>query len=138
MHFNLTISHDVRLAQAVRQIAERVAQCAGFASADAMRLAASVGQADETLLARASAEGGESLDIRFDRDARVLDVTFRYRPSGGSRPGAAVDPSLSGEAMRQGMDSVEFGAEGAMQYCRLRRALPHEKVGHDCEMPLPD
>jgi acyl-CoA reductase-like NAD-dependent aldehyde dehydrogenase len=55
VHFNLTISHDVRLAPAVRQVAERAAQCAGFDAADAMRLAASVGHAAETLLSRVAA-----------------------------------------------------------------------------------
>ena len=137
MHFNLTISHDVRLAPAVRQVAERAAQCAGFDAGEAIRLAASVGQAAETLLSRVP-PGGDGVAVRFERDGRFLEVTFRYRPEGGTRPGASVDPSLSGEAMRQGMDSVEFGAEGDMQYCRLRRALPHEKTDHKCEMPPPE
>jgi hypothetical protein len=135
VHFNITIARDVLFAPAVRKIADRAAQCAGFASADAIRLAASVGRAAETLLARDSAEGGETVEVRFEHDARVLDVTFRYRPAGGGRPGASVDPSLSGDALRQGMDSVEFGADGAIEYCRLRRALPREKVDHQCEMP---
>jgi hypothetical protein len=138
VHFNLTISHDVCFVATVRQLAERVAQCAGFATADAIRVAASVGLVTETLLSRAPAGNGEALDIRFERDATALDVTFRYRPFGGGRPGGSVDPSLAGDAMRQGMDSVEFGAEGEIEFCRLRRTLPHEKFNHQCEMPPPD
>ena len=148
MRFRLTIPRDTALVPAVRQIAERVAQCAGYTTADAQRIASSVGRAVEIVLSRpgqrgspTASEGGPAaaslqddlLDIRFERDARYLNIWLRYRADQGSRP--VVDPALSSEALRQGMDSAEFGREGEAAFCRLRRALPHEKVDHQCEMP---
>jgi len=148
VRFRLTIPRDTALVPAVRQIAERVAQCAGYTTADAQRIASSVGRAVEIVLSRLGQRGSPTasegepaaaslpddlLDIRFERDARYLNIWLRYRADQGSRP--AVDPALSSEALRQGMDSAEFGREGEAAFCRLRRALPHEKVDHQCEMP---
>ena len=136
MLFRLTIPRDVLLAPAVRQIAERVAQCAGYTAADAVRVASSVGLAVDTVLARqapdASSEN-DPLEVRFEREGVYLDVWLRYRAGEQDRP--VVDAALSSEALRQGMESVEFGREGEVAYCRLRRALPAEKVDHLCEVP---
>jgi len=161
--FRLIIPRDTALVPALRLIAERVAQCAGYTSADAQRIASSVGRAVEIVLSRPgrgssptageggparrsspmASEGGpapaaksasdDSLDIRFERDAGHLNIWLRYRADQRGRP--VVDPALSSEALRQGMDSAEFGREGEAAFCRLRRALPHERVEHQCEMP---
>lgn len=138
---------EANLVPAVRQIAERVAQCAGYSSAEAQRIASSVGRAVEIVLARpaggnppppgqggaAPSGPGDSLDIQFERNGGYLDVWLRYRADSNGRP--AVDPAVSSEALRQGMDSAEFGQEGDVAFCRLRRALPREKVDHQCELP---
>jgi hypothetical protein len=134
--FKLTIPRDLTLVPAVRQVAERVAQCAGYTAADAARMASSVGQAVEAVLARRVPEppwDGGGLDIRFERQGVYLDVWVRYRADDSGRP--AVDAALSSEALRQGMESVEFGREGEVAYCRLRRTLPREKVDHQCDVP---
>jgi hypothetical protein len=134
--FRLTIPRDVQLVAAVRQVAERVAQCAGYTAADAAAVASSVAQAMGTVLGRqapAASTGHDLLDIRFEREGVHLDVWLRYRAGDGDRP--VVDPALSSEALRQGMDSVEFGREGEMAWCRLRRVLPRQPVDHQCEMP---
>ncbi len=136
MLFRLTIPREAQLVGAVRQVAERAAQCAGYAGADADRFAASVGQALETILARAAANtehAREPIEVRFEREGAFLDVYLRYHATDGDRP--ALDGSLSAEALRQGMDSVEFGRDGAVTWCRLRRALPRNKTDHQCEMP---
>lgn len=136
MLFRLTIPRDVQLVAAVRQVAERVAQCAGYTAADAVRIASCVAQAMDTVLAcRApdASTGRDLLDIRFEREGVHLDVWLRYCPGDGDRP--IADPALSSEALRQGMDSVEFGREGELAWCRLRRVLPREPVDHQCEMP---
>ncbi len=144
MLFKLTIPRDVKLVPAVRQVAERVGQCAGYTAAEAQRIASSVGRAVEIVLSPparrsspAASEGGpgsgDLLDIRFERDGAYLDIWLRYRADHHDRP--AVDPALSSEALRQGMDSAEFGREGEVAYCRLRRALPLEKVDHQCDVP---
>ncbi len=136
MLFRLTIPRDARLIGAVRQVAERAAQCAGYTAADADRIAASVGRALETVLAREAADAAqaqEAVEVRFEREGSHLDIYLRYRASGDDRP--AVDGALSGEALRQGMDSVEFGRDGPIAWCRFRRALPRDKADHQCEMP---
>ncbi len=134
--FRLTIPRDVQLVPAVRQVAERVAQCAGYTASDAARIALTVGQAVEVVLTSASSDGGgrEPIEIRFERESVHLDVWLRYRATEPERA-PAVDPAVSSEAMRQGMDSVEFGREGELAYCRLRRELPREKTDHQCEAP---
>ncbi len=134
MLFKLTMPADARLAPAVRQLAERVAQCAGYTAADAARFASGVGRVVEMVLARpATAAPNDLLDIRFVRDGVYLDVWLRYRADAYDRP--ALDPVLSSEALRQGIDSADFGLEGDLAYCRLRRVLPREKVDHQCEVP---
>jgi len=134
--FRLTIPREVQLVPAVRQIAERVAQCAGYTAADAVRIASSVGQAVDTVLARQAPDvsnENDPLEIRFEREDVHLDVWLRYRVGEHDRP--VVDAALSSEALRQGMDSVEFGREGEVAYCRLRCVLPREKIDHQCEVP---
>lgn len=136
MVFRLTIPRDVQLVAAVRQVAERVAQCAGYTAADAVRIASCVAQAMDTVLACRTPDAPavrDLLDIRFEREGVHLDVWLRYRSGDGDRP--IADPALSSEALRQGMDSVEFGREGELAWCRLRRVLPREPVDHQCEMP---
>ena len=136
MLFRLTIPSDVHLVAAVRQVAERVAQCAGYTAADAAAVASAVAQVIETVLACPAADrAGERdlLDVRFEREGAHLDVWLRYRPGDGDR--TILDPALSSEALRQGIDSVEFGREGELAWCRLRRVLPREPVDHQCEMP---
>ena len=139
MLFKLTIPRDVHLVPAVRQVAERVAQCAGYTAADAARIALSVGQATDTVLARQVPEDDSGrnapLDIRFEQEGVHFDVWLRYRAEAGDRP--AVDPALSREALRQGMESVEFGREGEVAWCRLRRTLPREPGDHQCKAPPP-
>ncbi len=139
MLFRLTIPGNPNLVPALRQVAERVAQCAGYSAAEAARVAASVGHAVDTVLQRLNSEGavGEPLEMRFEREDVHLDIWLYYHAPDGGR--AVLDPAVSGEALRQGMDSVEFGRDGDMNYCRLRRALPADKVDHQCEMlPPPD
>ena len=136
VRFRLTIPPDVRLVAAVRQLAERVAQCAGYPAADAARLASSVEQAIERVLARPAPNlpgGRDALDIRFERDGAYLDVWLRQRMGAGEWP--AADPLLENDALRQGVDTVETGREGDVAYWRLRRRLPHEKADHQCEAP---
>ncbi len=136
MQFKLTIPRSATLVPTVRQIAERVAQCAGYTGADAARIAAAVAQAADIVVARPALPGpggDDSLDIRFHRNGLYLDVWLRYRSDEGDRPSA--DPTLSMEALREAMDSVEFGREGETAFCRLRRTLPREKADHQCEMP---
>lgn len=139
MLFKLTIPRDANLVPAVRQIAERVAECAGYAAADARRIASSVGRAVEIVVARPAPRSSplpasdDSLDIQFERDSAYLDVWLRYRADRRDQP--VADPALSSEALRQGMDSAEFGHQGDVAFCRLRRALPSEKVNHRCEPP---
>ncbi len=136
MLFRLTIPRDARLIDAVRHVAERAAQCAGYSAADADRIAASVGQALETVLAREvpdAAHAQEPIEVRFEREGPYLDIFLRYAAAGDDRP--VVDGALSGEALRQGMDSVEFGRDGAIAWCRLRRTLPRDKADHQCEVP---
>jgi hypothetical protein len=129
--FRIIIPCDARLSPAIRQIAERVAQCAGYSAAEAVRVASGVGQAAEALMARSSGE----FDIRFQRESRFLDVVFRRRACPGDSPETIENAAVSSEAMRLGMESVEFGVEDEVAYCRLRRVLPDEKVDHQCEMP---
>lgn len=135
--FKLILPRDSRFVPAVRLIAERAAQCAGYTAADAARIASSVGRAFEMVLARpvsgASAPGAsDSVDIRLEREGGYLDVWLRYVPGNNGSP--TVDASSDG-ALRAGMDSAEFGREGEVEYCRLRRRLPREKVDHQCELP---
>ncbi len=139
MLFRMTMPGDAQFVPALRQVAERVAQCAGYAATEAARVAASVGHAANTVIERLQAESGrpEPLDVRFQREGVHLEVWLYYRTSDGGRP--LLDPAVSGEALRQGMDSVEFGRDGDMNYCRLRRTLPADKVDHQCEvLPPPD
>ncbi len=135
MLFRLTIPGNPQMVPVLRQVAERVAQCAGYSAAEAARVAASVGHAVETVMQRLNIEGAERepLEMRFEREDLYLDVWLYYHAPDGGR--ALPDPAVSGEALRQGMDSVEFGREGEMNYCRLRRVLPREKTDHQCEMP---
>ena len=132
MRFRLTIPPDAQFVVAVRQVADRVAQCSGYSAADAERFASSVGRAVEQVLERASADGA-ALDIRFERDATHLDVWLRYRAADADRAGA--DAALSRETPQPGPEGVEMGREGEFSYWRLRRPLPHEKVDHQCELP---
>ncbi len=135
MLFRMTMPGDAQLVPALRQVAERVAQCAGYAATDAARVAASVGHAATTVIERLQGESAEPqlLDIRFQREGVHLDVWLFYPTSDGDR--TVLDPAVSGEALRQGMESVEFGRDGDTTYCRLRRMLPRDKVDHRCEMP---
>ena len=138
MLFRLTIPCDVRLVPAVRRVAERVAQCAGYSAGEAVRVASSVAHAADTLLRRLEAQGrvADPIDIRFRREGGHLDVWMYYTAPDSDI--AAPDPAISGEALRQGMDSVEFGRQGEVGFCRLRRVLPSEKVDHQCEVPPAD
>ncbi len=133
MLFRLTIPRDAALVPTVRQVAERVAQCAGYSAADAARIASTIIRAVDIAVTLPGSRGDDSVDIQFRRDGLYLDVWLRYRSEDCDRP--VVDPTLSSEALRQGMDSVEFGREGDVAFCRLRRALPREKVDHHCEIP---
>ncbi len=143
MLFKLLMPPDAKFMPTIRQVAERVAQCAGYTATEAQRIGAGVGRVVEVVLSRLrpaqassggqGAHGAEPLDIRFQRDGRYLDVWLRYRADPCDRP--AVDPALSREAIEQGMDSAEFGLEGDIAVCRLRRELPRDKVDHQCEAP---
>jgi hypothetical protein len=134
MHFRITIPRDVQLAAAVRQVAERVAQCAGFSSPEAVRVAASVAAAIDAVLTRLSPPAARSgIDLHFERVGSHLDIWVRYEAGEDNRP-HAVDAALSSEALRQGMDSIEFGRDNGIAYCHLRRVLPHEKIDHQCEL----
>jgi hypothetical protein len=121
--FRITLPRDCDLAPALRQIAERIAQTAGYASTEAARIGTSVGQAADAVMA--DLVGASQLDVTIERNRENLDVWLRYPVAPVGRPPAAVDAALSSEALRQGMDSVEFGNEDGVAYCRLRRALPH-------------
>ncbi len=134
MHFRINMPRDVQLAATARQIAERVAQCAGYTAPEAVRVASSVGAAIDAVLTRLSPPHVRSgIDLRFERLGNYLDIWLRYETGDDSRP-QAVDAALSSEALRQGMDSIEFGRDNGTAYCHLRRVLPHEKVDHKCEM----
>ncbi len=119
--FRITLSRDCDLAPMLRQIAERIAQAAGYAPTEAARIGTSVGQAADALMA--DLDAGGQFDISIERNTENLDVWLRYPVTLANRA-PAVDAALSGEALRQGMDSVEFGNEDGVGYCRLRRALP--------------
>lgn len=134
----MTLSRRADMIPAIRDIAERVAQCAGYESAEAVRIASSVRHAVDVVFARPEPPDQPEppdIDIRFVRDGGHLEVWLRYPAWDGDNRGEPLDPVLSREALRQGIDSVEFGREGDMAYCRLRRALPKEKVDHECEAP---
>ena len=137
VQFKLIVPRDAKFVPALRQLAERVSQCAGYSAADAARVASAVGQVVEILFTRAAAQPSpgvnDSLDIRFERKDGFLDVWLRYAAEEQGPP--AVDPSLSSEALRHGMDSAEFGREGDVQFCRLRRKLPTDKTDHQCDAP---
>jgi hypothetical protein len=139
VRFTLTIPCDGQLVGTVRQVAERVAQCAGYTAADASQLASGVEHAVETVMQGLERESArpQPVDIRFERDEHHLDVWLCYRSNDGDR--AAIEAAVSGDAaLRQGMDDVEFGRHGDLCYCRLRRGLPRERVDHQCEVPPPD
>ncbi|MGE5359876.1 MAG: hypothetical protein ACM3NQ_12745 [Bacteroidales bacterium] len=133
MLFRITLPRDCGLVPALRQVSERMAQCAGYTSAEAARVGTSVGQAADALMAAHAA--ASQLDVTIQRNSTHLDIWLRYPLALGDREPAAVDAALSSEALRQGMDSVEFGDEDGIAYCRLRRALPQEKVDHQCAAP---
>ncbi len=132
VRFKLTIPHDAQFVAAVRQVAERVAQCSGFTAADAQTIASRLGEAVEHVLrqSRPSADH-EGLDIRFERDPTHLEVWLRYRVGDGDQ----LASNRAGAAAVPGTDRVETGRDGEISYWRLRCALPHEKVDHQCEMP---
>jgi hypothetical protein len=133
--FRISLPRDVLMIPALRGIAERVAQCCGYSAAEAARIASSVGQAADAVFGRPPAGGGEQVEVEFGHESTWLDVWLRYPQPGPGRVPAAVDAALSSEALRNGMDSVEFGNENGLAYCRLRRMLPREKVDHECESP---
>lgn len=137
--FRMTLPREPRLTVALRDIAERLAQCAGYPASEAVRIASSVGQAVDAVIGQLSADvPDQQIDVRFERGEDDLHVWMRYRAGAQARGPAAVDAALSREVLRQGMDSVEFGNENGMAYCHLRRQLPREKVDHQCEVPPPD
>jgi hypothetical protein len=135
VRFRLTIPCDEQYVPAVRQLAERVAQCAGYSAAEAVRVASSVGHAAQTLIRQLGGDARQSqpVEVCFQREGAHLEVWLQYAASDSDS--AVLDPAISGEALRQGMDSVEFGRRGEVSYCRLCRALPHDKVDHKCEAP---
>ncbi len=123
---------DAKLAPTVRQLAERVAQCAGYGADDSQRISSAVARAFEVVLARPAVKTvGAPVDIRFVRNAAYLEVWLTY-PDGDDR--AAVDSQLSRDVVDGGMDT-EFGRERDTAYCRLRRLLPPSKVDHHCALP---
>ncbi len=132
MDFRITIPRDAQLAQAVRQVAERVAQCSGYSAVEAVRVGASVAAAIDAVLTRLSPPTAQSgIELRFERVTDHLDIWVRYQAGEHHRP-QGVDAALSSEALRQGMDSIEFGSDDGVAYCHLRRVLPEEKVDHQC------
>jgi hypothetical protein len=132
--FSITIPCDARLCQMVRQIAERAAQCAGYTGDDAAGMAAAVVGAAEKIMAIV---GGEPLGISFERKSSCLDVVIRYPLTAPGSGAISADTVVSNQAVQQGVQSVEFGVDDEMAYCRLRRVLPREKVDHQCEIPPP-
>lgn len=135
MLFRLTIPCDPQYVPAVRQVAERVAQCAGYSAAEAACVASSIGHAADTLVRQLGTDTrpAEPIEALFQREGAHLDVRLQYLAS--ESDSAVLDPAISGEVLRHGMDSIEFGRQGEVCYCLLRRALPHEKVNHKCEAP---
>ncbi len=135
MDFRITIPRDVQLTAAVRQLAERAAQCAGYSGVEAVRVGASVTAAVDAVLTRLSPPTAQSgIELRFERVGNHLDIWVRYEAGEDDRS-QAVDAPLSSEALRQGMDSIEFGRDDGVAYCHLRRVLPHDKVDHQCQTP---
>lgn len=130
LRFRLTVPHDAQLVGAVRQVADRVAQCAGFSAADAETIASSVARAAEAIMGGPGSADRQGLDVRFERDATQLDVWLRYRAANGDSPSEATPAPL-----RSDDGDVEVGREGEVSYWRLRRALPRDKVNHRCELP---
>jgi hypothetical protein len=136
--FRISLPRDIQMIPALRDIAERVAQCSGYAAPEAVRIASCVSRAADAVFGRLSVAPNDQIEVVFERESKHLDVWLRYPVPGQGRVPAAVDAALSSEVLRQGMDSVEFGDENGLAYCRLRRVLPHEKVDHECEMPPPE
>ncbi len=127
--FRITLPCDCEMGSALRQLAERVAQCAGYGATESARIATSVGQTADAVMAGLSK--ASQLDVTFERDTRHLNVWLRYPVASAARGPAAVDAALSSEALRQGMDSVEFGSEDGIAFCCLRRPLPEHPVTPD-------
>ncbi len=128
LRFRLTVPHDAQLVGAVRQVADRVAQCAGFSAAEAATIASTVARAAEAIIAGSADR--DHLDIRFERHTTHLEVWLRYRAATADRPTGATPAPL-----HPGDDDVETGREDEVSYWRLRRALPRDKVDHRCELP---
>jgi hypothetical protein len=135
--FRISLPRDADLVPAVRDVAERLAQCAGYTSEDAVRIASSVGLAADAVMRRWSeARPEQQIDVSFESEWPHLDVWLRYRLSSEEcASGPRVPPP---ETFGEGMDSVEFGREDGVAFCHLQRLLPHEKVDHRCEMPPPE
>ncbi len=135
VRFKLTIPPDARFIPAVRQIAERVAQCAGYTAAEAAGIASAVARVAEAVVGGPGRAftNGTGVDIRFEREAGYLDVLLRYPTTESDR--RAPEPPGAGDAAARIMDTVEVGREGDIAFCRLRRRLPDEAVDHKCEMP---
>lgn len=126
-----TVSTHPALADAAEAVTVRMAEISGCSEADARGLGEAVGHALAGI-AGAASEGGRpgELDLAFGANDRLVRVDLSCpvpAEAGGFSLEAALGAGAAAEAMRVLVDRVEFGTDGARQYCRLTRQIkrPH-------------
>jgi hypothetical protein len=110
--FSVRIPRDPAFVPPLRDLADRVAQYAGYAAGDAHEIGGTV---RETAAALAqSAASPADLDIQFRTSGTTFEVTVAFEGVGGA------EPHLSSGAM----DAVAVARDGARTVCQLTRKLP--------------
>ncbi|HAK55668.1 MAG TPA: hypothetical protein DCP38_09330 [Acidobacteria bacterium] len=134
--FELSLTGDRRFHRIVGELYARAAEQLGYSAVDAIE----IGRSIETAVLGVMEHGYpdhtcDQIDISFSADDGTLAVHVRYRASdGGPAPVAATDVQgalaeirdghVPLDVIRQAMPDVEFGRDGAVEYCRLSRKLP--------------
>jgi hypothetical protein len=121
--FAMSFPGDQRLLDTLRDVAAKLAQCAGHGAPDAQSIASAVTSAAAFLMEALPPAGGR-VEVDFSVESRSMDVVVSCHGGEDGTPVELSTKAIEAELRREGVDSVHFGRADGWPFCRIGKQLP--------------
>ena len=137
VRLDVSVPCDDRFRPVLNVLCERMAKYVGYTDSDATALTSAVVHATDGVLVHAGSPPYTHLDVTISTSDDEIEFRVRYLQEGDTpspdtpsiehRLSEPNDDGTPLEVIQRVVRQVEFGHEGGVEYCALRKALPEEQ-----------